>query len=509
MTAPDSLAVRSVTSGAWLLGRRVAANAIRLAALAVLARRLEPADFGLAALAQVLLSFVVISQENGVATYVVYDRSEEREERLSSAFWLSLTLTLAQVGLLGLIAPFATRLFPSAALLPVLLPVAGTFVLRQLQTVPEAILRRSMEYRKLVARDTACDLLAALLSVVLALRGWGVWSLVLPHVAIEPIRLSLVFWLAGWRPGLDLGLRHWRAISRYALPLMGSNALNLVANDGDTLLVGRLLGSQALGFYNLAWQLSNVVGRNLVSIASTVGMSAFALVANDLARLREAYLRSVRLIALLSFPTLAAMLVLANDVVLLLYGPNWTVSVTLLRILILFTIIRTVTTLSGVIFNVMGRTDLSLWFTIVFLPFYVAAIVVGARFGLVGVAWGVTLVRSVGAVGSFLLASRLIGLPQRRTMARLAPVCVTTTMTIAALFLAQTWSTDLPLVLRLALCMIAGGLACGLSILLLDRHGYRELVAVVRSLSPPAAGVLEAVGRWAAPSARAEMAGRP
>src|SRR5919206_2486710 len=106
-----SIAVRSVHSGVWLLLRRFAANAIRLVAVAVLARRLSPADFGVIALAEVVLQFIVLTSETGVGTYVIYDRSPRAEQRAHSAFWLGVVVTAVQLLVFIVAAPFVARYY--------------------------------------------------------------------------------------------------------------------------------------------------------------------------------------------------------------------------------------------------------------------------------------------------------------------------------------------------------------------------------------------------------------
>ncbi len=343
MTDPSGIAERTVHSAGWMLLRRVAANLVRLAAVAVLARHLSPAEFGVVALAQVVLQFITLVGEGGIGTYVIYDAEVGREERAHAAFWLNLVLTVLQAALCLALLPLVGPLFDSAQVTGILAALVAVFFVRQLAIVPEALLQRDLRHPVLARRDIVVDLASAALSVVLVLAGAGVWSLVVPALVLEPLRLLVAVVTAQWRPRRPFHTAQWRRILRYTAPLMGSNVLIPVTNDGDTLLVGRLLGATTVGFYNVAWQLSNLVGRNVTTVVSSVTMPALALLRDDRDRLRAAYLRMVGFLSVVCLPLLVGMAVLAGDLVPTLYGPRWQPAVTLLRIFVVFTLVRSLT----------------------------------------------------------------------------------------------------------------------------------------------------------------------
>jgi O-antigen/teichoic acid export membrane protein len=481
-----SIAVRSVHSGVWLLLRRFAANAIRLAAVAVLARHLSAAEFGVVALAEVVLQFIVLTSETGVGTYVIYDRSSRAEERTHSAFWLGVVVTVAQMLVFIVVAPLVARYYAQPVLFSVLLFLAAAFAVRQLSVVPDALTRKRLDYRPLVVRDTACDVLSASLSVALALGGYGVWSLVLPSVLIEPVRLVAVFSIARWRPRLRFGTGDWPTIGRYSFHVMGTNLLNLVANDGDTLLVGKVLGSRALGFYDLAWQLSNVVSKNITAVVGTVAMPALAMLDRDYERLRAAYCRMLRLLAVVSFPILVGMFVLAGDLVSLIYGPGWEPVILLLRVFILFTLVRSVTALSGVIFLVTGRPEIGTRFNLAFTPVYLAAIWLGSARGLVGVASAVALVRAAGACVSLVLSNRSVQLRDSRALLTMAPAALLALGMGAAVWVMREALVALHAALlpRIVVCVLAGALVYGGALALFARDAYLEVVGLASSMVP-------------------------
>ncbi|MDB4906536.1 MAG: polysaccharide biosynthesis protein [Gemmatimonadetes bacterium] len=383
--------------------------------MSVLARRLSPADFGLVALAQVVLLFIVAG-DSGAGTYVIADRGEDWRRRASSAFWLAGVMAGTQLLLLAVAIPFLARFYAEPRLSGVLWMLAGLLAVRQMASVPEAINRRMFRFRIMVVRDTACDILSAALSVVMAIRGYGVWSLLVPQVAVEPIRTVLIFQIAGWYPSLRAGMEDWKTILKYQAHVIATSYLGLIVNDSDTVTIGKVLGSASLGQYNLAWQLSNLVGRNLTGVVATVALPALAAIKHDSARLRANYHRMLSMLGALSFPILLFMFVTADHLVAFVYGPKWTSVSAILRIFIVFTIARSVTSPSGIVFNVMDRPDIGWRFNLAFVPFFLAGIAIGSHWGVIGVAVAVAAVRIVGALLSFSLSARLLGMAVLETL---------------------------------------------------------------------------------------------
>lgn len=410
---PQDVTVRSLRGGGWLLARRVSGSLVSVVTIAVLARHLTPTAFGLVALASVVMQFATLVAEGGVGAYVVYVEGDRVEDRIRAAHWCNFALTCLQVLLCMAFLPLVGYLSDDSRLPGLVVGLAAVFFTQQFAVVPEALLQRQFRFRATAVRDILLNLAGAVASIVLAVRGAGVWALVAPALVIEPIRTVLAMALAGWLPGRHLHLGLWPGVLRYTWHLMGSNLLTLVANQGDTLLVGKLFGSARLGLYNVAWQLSNLVNRNVTAIVSRVSLAALGAVRHDRRRMQQGYLRMLAFLAIVCSPLLVGMGVLAGDLIHALYGSRWVSAAVILRIFVAFTLIRAVTSPSSMVYNVLGRTEVGFRFTLVFTPVYLLAILVGSQWGVHGVAAAVALTRAVGAVVDTKRAARQIDLRLR------------------------------------------------------------------------------------------------
>jgi PST family polysaccharide transporter len=216
MNPKESLTSKVVKSGAWIYGRFLATSIINIFVMAILARRLTPSEFGIVALASVILKFLVVIGSEGVNEFVIYDNKEGKELRTKAAFWMNFTFCFAAAIVGWILVPFISKFYDESILKAILNTLLLKYLLDNLSKVPDAILQKKFDFDKLVIRDTVLEIASSIISVILAFAGFGVWSLVLPGLIVAPIRTIIVFDLAKWLPGFKMYLKEWPQIFRYS-----------------------------------------------------------------------------------------------------------------------------------------------------------------------------------------------------------------------------------------------------------------------------------------------------
>jgi len=484
----QSVATKTTRSAAWLFGQGFITNLIGVGTTAILARQLNPKDFGLVALAGVLLKLFFAFGQATVGSYIIYDRSEGREERVQAAFWLNMAMIL---GICLVFIPFSSVLamfYDEFLLQPVLLVILLRLIFSQISVVPEALIRRQIDYRMLVMRDSALAFVSAGLGVGMALTGWGVWSLIIPAVIVTIPRAILVMWMARWVPKLNFGFRYWREIFTYIKSLIGTTLLQALGNDGDSLVIGKLLGNSALGIYDRAWKTSNLITQNLVAVIADVAMPSLSTLRSRPEALRQAYHRMLRFLAIVAFPLLIGMFVLADDLIMLLYGPKWAASVLPLRILIIFTLQRAVGSPVGTLYNAVGRPDIGLKLNLAMLPLYFLAIIFGASLGINGVALAVTVIRTLGGFVAIYLACTLVELSFWKVIKSFLPPLEISLLMATAVsgvkFLLDRF-LSLPLVINIIIDISAGAVVYLVLLLFFFRPQLEEVLFAFDNFSVP------------------------
>jgi len=487
-----TLGERAARSSAYLLIRRFVSYAVRFSAIAVLSRELSVGEFGLVAIASTCINIMVVFGAAGINSWVIYDREDGWERRARSAWWLNTVLTSGQVAVASASVPLVIWIYDDPALAPVLGVLIATFFVEQMSLVPNALVERRLDFRRAVIRDMSYDVLTGIGGVAMALAGAGVWSLVLPRLLLSPIFLVVSMVLARWTPGTSLLREEWRRILKYTLPLIGGSILHVVTNDGDTLLVGRLLGKVVVGFYNTAYVLANIIGRNVTAVVVQVSMPTIAKMRESTAVIGPACIRMYRMIALVTSPMLAGMFAIADDLILLVLGPKWAPVLPLLRMFILFTLVRSITSPSGSIFNVLGRTDVSFKFYIGLTPGILAAVVIGQHFGVAGVALGVTTVRVIAGFTAFAVSLKMVNASVSEGFVALVPSTIA-----SALMAVAVWSTHLALqsslvlAARIGLMIPLGAILYLFLLRVTSRAAFVDLLRTASMITPKLKRVLK------------------
>jgi PST family polysaccharide transporter len=494
----ESIGASAVRNSSYLLLRKLVGNVIRFAAVAVLARQLPKPAFGIVATAIASINIMVVFGSAGINSWVIYDREPGWEQRVKSAWWLNFALTTFQISVAGGLVPVVVWLYDQPELGPILLVLIATFFIEQMDEVPDALLRRHMDFRTVALRDVIYDLLTGVGGVIMALAGWGVWSLVLPRAILAPIFVVITMRLAHWTPGWNMLRGDWRRILKYTKHLIGSDMLHVVGNDGDTLIVARIFGSASVAVYNLAYVFANVIGRNVTAVLMQVSTPVLAKV-REATKLRDASadigdvcVRMYRMIALMTTPLLFGMMALSDDLVAVLYGPKWMTAVPLLRLFIVFTLVRAITSPSGAIFRVTGRTERSLRNTIFLVACVLTGVVVGSQFSILGAAAGVTCARVVVGFSGFASSLEVVGVRPIEGFKAIVPPFVAALVMAAVVVATRFGILQLGGViwLRLGVTIPLGGLVYFGVLRAISASAFEDVVNTVEKLSGKAGKLL-------------------
>lgn len=408
MEPKKRISTQVITSGAWIYMRMVITNVFNLGVMVILSRVLKPSDFGIVALANVVTRLLVILGEDGIGQYIIYDNKEGRKERVYAAFWLDLFLSVGVAILALLCIPIVELIYAEKELVFILILLFIKYPIDSLSQVPDGLLKKELKFKQLTARDTILEIISGSISVLMAIYGYGVYSLVIPGLSIAPIRFILGLIQSKWYPVAKFYFKRWKEVFTFSANVVGSSLTSFILNEGDTFLVGKLLGSAKLGIYNFAWQTANLVNRNVSGVAANVALPALSLAKGDLDKMKEGWRRMSSMVATIAFPVLIGMAVVAEEFILVMYGRQWKEAILPLRIFIIYALRYSVSTPASSVYKAVGRPDYALKLGILVLPFYLFSIWIGSFYGLVGVSIGVTFIRTLfGFVGFYLVGKCL------------------------------------------------------------------------------------------------------
>lgn len=376
---------------------------LKVVVLIVLARLLSPADFGILGAALIVIGFSAIFSQLGLGPALV-QRRELEPRHIQTAFAASVAFGVLLAGLLWATAPAIARFFHIENSVEVLRALAWVFPVKGLSGVAECLVQRDLRFRWLATRDLLSYALGyGLVGIVLAWAGWGVWSLVIAQITQTVLNAAI---LLSVRPPALQPLPSWRAfveLMDFGVGFTAARIANFMANQGDNIVVGRVLGPQALGIYTRAYQLMAVPTTLFGDVLDRVLFPTMARVQDDPPRLAAAYLQAVASIALVMLPVGVVMTVLAPEVIVVLLGSRWVEVIPPFQVFAIALLFRTSYKMSDSIARATGAVYRRAWRQAIYAALVFAGAWVGSRWGVTGVSVGVL----VSLVINFILMADL------------------------------------------------------------------------------------------------------
>ena len=404
-----TLTQRTAAGVAWISGFQVARQVLQVVSVSVLARHVPPAAYGLIAMAVLVTSLLETIRDAGTGQALIRER-EMSDEVASTAFWLNCAIggTAATLVILG--AWPAARFFHEPQIIPVLRVLSISFFLGAMSVVPTALLNRAMEFKKLALAQTTAAVIGTLVAITVAIAGGKVWSLVAGSLSIAAATAIGVWILAPVHLRFVFQPAAAKRILRFGLNLSGFHVFNYFSRNADNLLVGKFLGSIALGYYQMGYMLMTYPLQNFTLMVAQVVYPAMAKFHDDHARVRATYLRVNALVALVTVPLMLGLGITAPSFVRVVLGARWQPVAGLLMVFAPLGAVQSIYATVGLIYNTQGRTDLQFRWMMFASVFYVLSFALGLRWGIMGVAACYAAVWTVLMVPSFLIPFRLIEL---------------------------------------------------------------------------------------------------
>lgn len=418
--APPTLTGKALAGTGWSSLSTVLRQLLSLAALPILGRLLGPGAYGLMGMAALVTTFLVNFRDLGTAAAVI-QRKSVPGSMLSGIFWVNFTFGFTLFVTVFAAAYPAAYFFHEPQVLRILQVLSVSFWITSMSAVHVALLTREMEFRKLAWIEIGSTLAGYIVAIPCALWGWGVWSLVGANLANSVVTSGLSWVLCRWRPRLEFNIAEVRSIANFSLNLSGFGLVNYFARNADNLIIGHFLGSIALGYYQMAYNLMLYPIQNVSSVVGQVLLVAFSSIQDDSERFRSAYTRACMLIGLITFPVLAGLAVVAEPFVRGVLGEKWVPMIVVFQILAPIGMLQSVQTTVGHIYVSKAHTHWMLRWGIFAATVAVISFVIGVRWGIAGVAIGYTAASSLLLYPGFAIPFRLIGLRVPQFMRRLAP----------------------------------------------------------------------------------------
>ncbi len=386
----SSLKQRFVKGGAVTLISQLLKFSLQLGSNIILARLLLPEDYGLFGMTIAITRFISLFKDLGLSAATI-QRKQLNHQQVSSLFWVNVVVSFCVCLITAAIAPLIAFFYQEPILVNITLALSIGYLMGGLTVQHQAILSRQMRFTELGIIDVAAMALGILIAILLGLRGFGVWALVHMQLATGLTHLIGVWITCPWRPGAFHGLKSVGSLLIFGRNLTGFNIINYISRNIDNVLIGRVWGAQALGFYAKAYQLLLLPIQQINTPISRVAIPALSRLTHDPDRYRAAYLRILKKVCLITLPLIAFMIGTSDWLVLFILGPQWQEASHLFAVLGIMAFTQPIANTTGWLFTTQDRTWHQFKWGVLGGGITIGSIILGLPWGPLGVALAFSL----------------------------------------------------------------------------------------------------------------------
>jgi teichuronic acid exporter len=369
------------------MGTRILSQLVSMGTTIFLARMLKIEDFGLMAMCLIYIDLINNIIDAGFLQAII-QKKKINQNLLSSCFWFLTSIVLICYMLTWFASPMIGWCFREPTLTPLIRAISIVFLFSPIQILASSILIRKLKAEYVGIAELSGLLLKAGSVIYLAFNGYGVWSLVIGYIVMRFFIMLTTSYFSRWLPSFYFCRYDIKEMLSFGLKVTGSRIFWYLYSRIDTIIIGRVIGAEALGLYNISLQLINAALNLFSMVYQRVALPILSRFQDDLKQLNIVFINFVFIAALVAFPMMMGISAASSDIVNALFGPKWANASWLMSTLSCVAALRLVGTLSPVAMTAIGKPELNMYFNLINLALMSLFLYLGTTiWGLKGVVW--------------------------------------------------------------------------------------------------------------------------
>lgn len=400
----------------------------------ILARLVAPEAFGLIAVASMMLEVVNVMKDMGMGQALIY-RRDSLAAASSTAFFVLAGVNIIIFAVLCGISPLLAGFLDEPDVTPVLIVMAFSIVLFGFRAVPDALIRKDMDFRRLLVPTITPVIIASVVSIVMAFQGAGVWSLVARSLIVELLTTTLIWKYCSFRPSLVFDAKIARELLGYGKYIIGASVVGVALYNVDKLIISKIDSISTLGLYVMAYTVASVPVGELGHLVCRVMFPALSKLNDNIEKFQVGLRTSIEMSSMISVPMGIGIIFFSDQLVHVLFKEEWWAVAPMLRILAGAAVLRSISVLLHEGAKAAGHPKLVQWALAVRLVIVCLAGPPAAKyFGAIGLCYVVLLAYVIGLVYEAIMSGRRGSLPARSLWQVLAYPVVCGTLAIAGCY---------------------------------------------------------------------------
>ena len=459
----------------------ICAKGSTLISAVILARLLDPTDFGLLAIATALIALSQGATQTGFESAII-QRQDKPEDFLNVAWTFELLRSLILFAVIFILAPVMGSAFDEPRATAIIRAASLTLVFQGLRNIGAVYFRKHFDFHKQFALEIAPLALYVPLVVLLAVFLRNVWALVWANLAASLLTCVLSYAMHHYRPRLDFSLKKAASLFHFGKWILG-NAIFVMARDqGTTMFVGKFLGIPALGFFNRADAFSTAIFQQVNDVVWKVGYPAYSHLHTSPHEFKSAYLKTLHLVTLVGVPMAGGLFILSTDFVHLILTDKWLPIVPAIEILCLQAVVSFISTPALVALQASGRPAFVATVSLVGILVLVAVIYpLTSRFGVTGSVLALCVSTLAPAPFLWRASMRLVGCSFTEWLRPIGFSVVSTCAMVIAIVLIKTYIFVQVQMIGFFALVGLGACVYAAAILLIDRSAKKEILGYIKA----------------------------
>lgn len=371
----------------WLGGAELANRIFRLGTTFTLARIFNPYDYGLVAVVLTTNEFAtVFTLRSGIGSKIIQAEEQDLKVICDTSYWLNWILC-GSLFIIQCIAAFPIAWFygNNQVILPICI-CALVYLMLPIFMVQSALIQRENRLNIMALCNVTQSLLANILTIGLAIKGLGMWAVVLPIVLTTPAWIVINYMNHSWRPPKSFRLERWQEITNFGKDILGVELLNKLRGNIDYLLVGRFLGIDALGIYYFAFNAGLGISLNVINAFTSALFPHLCAARGNFKQLKERFFSSLKTVGIFVVPLVLLQSSLAPFYVPIVFGQKWVTAIPILVLICLSALPLPFSNATYLLLNAVGKTHINLYWNLIYTVLFAISLLLSVKWGIFWVA---------------------------------------------------------------------------------------------------------------------------
>ena len=384
---PDGLKNKTLHALFWSFIERIGQQGIQFIISIILARLLLPEQFGLIAMLTIFMAIAQSFINSGFGQALIQKQDATHVDECS-IFYFNILVGFLAAGLLCLAAPWIAGFYNQPLLVPLTCALSLNLIINAFGLVQITLLTKHIDFKTQLKVSVIATVISGTIGVTMAFNGFGVWSLVAQSLSSNLFRTALLWLFNTWRPSLAFSFVSLRGMFAFGSKLLCAKLIATVFNNIYLIVIGKIFSAADLGFYSRAKGLQQLSVDNISGIVSRVTFPVFSSVQDDKPRLKRGVRKALLTLAMVNFPLMIGLAVVARPLVMVLLTEKWAHCIPYLQLLCVVGILYPVHVINLNVLTAQGRSDLFFRLEILKKILIVIAISVTYRWGIIAMIYG-------------------------------------------------------------------------------------------------------------------------